>query len=97
MCLIVLKEKLAGCFALIVFLMSCGCYGSLAVLQRAMGWSAVYVWLWYFPIILTYFMRVLDIIRNSMCMVKGNNLIGNKSNRKRKGRKPESLTVFIKK
>ena len=35
------EEERAGCFALIVFLMSCYCYCSVALPHCAMGWSAV--------------------------------------------------------
>ena len=38
---IVLTKKRAGCFASIVFLMSCFCQCSVALCHGAMSWSAV--------------------------------------------------------
>ena len=35
------KEERAVCFVLIVFLMSCDCYCSVALPHAAVGWSAV--------------------------------------------------------
>ena len=34
-------EERAGCFTLVVFLVSCDCYWSVALPQGAIGWSEV--------------------------------------------------------
>ena len=34
-------EERSGCFALLVFLVSCDCYCSVAIPHGAVGWSAV--------------------------------------------------------
>ena len=38
---IILMTKRAGCFSLIVFLVSCDCWCSVNLPHDAMGWSAV--------------------------------------------------------
>ena len=35
------EEEIAGCFAFIVFLMSCDCWCSVNLPNSALGWSAV--------------------------------------------------------
>ena len=35
------RGRKAGCFALVVFLVSCGCWCSVALSQGVVGWSAV--------------------------------------------------------
>ena len=54
-------EERAGCFTLIVFLMSCDCSCSVSLPHNAVGWAVVYdcdvLWSYLLLVILCYFSR----------------------------------------